>query len=192
MEAEVVISGNVGSEVEWRSDERYGARATFPVAATRRGLRDGVWVDLDTTWYRVTCWRQLAVHVIDSLKKGDAVIVSGRLRTDRWVGNDGIARVAFAVDATWVAPDLRRGTAAFTRARLRPEPTGPIETESEAARADADAARYDAEVRGTEHDPWAGEPDADGVIGDVASRGSVPQASDAERADLRDEVRMAS
>ena len=28
MEAEVVISGNVGSEVEWRSDERYGARAT--------------------------------------------------------------------------------------------------------------------------------------------------------------------
>ena len=192
----MVISGNVGSEVEWRSDERYGARATFPVAATRRGLRDGVWVDLDTTWYRVTCWRQLAVHVIDSLKKGDAVIVSGRLRTDRWVGNDNIARSAFAVDATWVAPDLRRGTATFARARLRPEPTAPTETESEAARADADAARYDVEACGAEHDPWAGEPDADGVIEeadlhDARSRGADPWASDAEQT-TREEARMAS
>ena len=115
----------------------------------------------------MTCWRQLAVHVVDSLKKGDAVIVSGRLRTDRWVGNDGVARAAFAVDATWVAPDLRRGTASFNRARLRPEPAKPVESEFETARADAEAARYEVGVRGPEHDPWAGEPDEDGVIGEL-------------------------
>lgn len=186
----MVISGNVGSEVEWRSDERYGARATFPVAATRRGLREGVWVDLDTTWYRVTCWRQLAVHVTDSVRKGDAVIVSGRLRTDRWVGNDGVARAAFAVDAAWVAPDLRRGTAAFTRAQLRPEPSAPVESEYEAARADAEAAREMQQPRDAPHDPWGGEPDADGVIGGGTGE-TDPRASDADQGGAGD-VRLAS
>lgn len=168
MEAEVVINGNVGSEVEWREDERYGARASFPVAVTRRGLRNGEWVDLDTTWYRVTCWRHLAAHVGRSVKKGDAVIVSGRLRIDRWMNQHGEPREAFAVDAAWVAPDLRRGTTTFTRARLRPEAPGPIESEAEAARADAEAAQYGAGVPSAqEDDPWAGVPDENGVIGEA-------------------------
>ncbi|MFT3877544.1 MAG: single-stranded DNA-binding protein [Propioniciclava sp.] len=198
MEAEVVISGNVGADVEWRTDERYGARASFPVAATRRGLREGKWVDLDTTWYRVTCWRQLAMHVIESVKKGDAVLVNGRLRIDRWVDAHGMPRAEFAVDATWVAPDLRRGTARFVRARLRPEASGPAESEFEAARNDAEASCYadQAGANGARegaderiddpwaaHDPWGGDPDENGVIGEAEASGGSHEAGEAEEAD---------
>ena len=54
------------------------------MAVTPRLRRGGDWVDGETTWYTVTAWRALADHVRDSVLKGDAVIVHGRLRTETW------------------------------------------------------------------------------------------------------------
>lgn len=141
MEADIIISGNVGQDVEWWEHERFDGRATFSVTVTPSVQRDGAWHDQPTTWYRVTCWRRLAVHVRDSLKKGDAVMVGGRLRLDRWVGENNVPRQEYAIDARWVGHDLRRGTALFERARVRQDPTEPIESDFEAARAEHEALR---------------------------------------------------
>lgn len=139
MQADITISGRVGAEVEWRDHERYDGRASFNVAVTPRIQRDGVWVDQPTTWYRVTCWRRLALNVRDSLGTGDAVLVGGRLRLDRWQDEHGQPREAWAIDATWVAHDLRRGTTAFTRSRLRADPDEPTESDHERERLDAES-----------------------------------------------------
>jgi single-strand DNA-binding protein len=115
----VTLHGWVGSDVTFR--EPHGVSvANLRVASTPRLKRDGKWVDGDTTWYSVTAWRTLADNVRDSLRKGDAVIVHGRLRTDVWERTDGQTAATLCIDATMVGPDLNRGTARFERT-VRPE-----------------------------------------------------------------------
>jgi single-strand DNA-binding protein len=80
----------------------------------------GDWVDGPTSWFSVTCWRALADHVRDSVRKGDPVLVHGRLRADVWKREDGQSSVSYVVDATYVGHDLSRGTATFVR-MARPE-----------------------------------------------------------------------
>ncbi len=137
MEAEIVINGNVGGDVDWRDHEEYVGRASFTLACTPAVLRNGAWEELPTAWYRVTCWRRLAANVRDSVRKGDAVIVSGRLRLDRWTDESGVQREAYTVEAGWVAHDLRRGASTFRRASARPEAAEPWESDVDAERARA-------------------------------------------------------
>jgi single-strand DNA-binding protein len=68
----------------------------------------------------VSCWRGLAEHVRDSVRKGEPVLVQGRLRTDVWEREDGHTSVSYVVEATCVGHDLSRGTAVFAKA-TRPE-----------------------------------------------------------------------
>jgi single-strand DNA-binding protein len=116
-EATVTFQGWVGNEVVHR-DTAQGSVAHFRVGSTPRFRKrsTGDWVDGETSWFSVTCWRGLADHVRDSVRKGDPVLVHGRLRTDVWDRGDGQSSVTHVVEATYVGHDLSRGTAVFTKA----------------------------------------------------------------------------
>jgi single-strand DNA-binding protein len=115
-EALVTFQGWVGNDVSYRVTNK-GAVASFRVGSTPRIRRgDGQWVDGATSWFTVSCWRSLADHVRDSLRKGEPVIVHGRLRTDVWEREDGKTSVTPTVDALHVGHDLSRGVAVFTKA----------------------------------------------------------------------------
>lgn len=77
------------------------------------------WIDGETVFLDAVCWRRLAEHVVDSLHKGDRVVVHGRLRR-RAYEVEGQKRYAFEVEAESVAPDLSRGVATLRRVH-RPE-----------------------------------------------------------------------
>lgn len=78
------------------------------------------WVDAGTNWYSVSTYRQLASNVVGSIRKGDRVLVTGRLRISEW--GDGDKRgVNIDLDAEALGHDLRWGTASFTRT-IRSEP----------------------------------------------------------------------
>ena len=127
----VTLHGWVGSDVTFR--EPHGVSvANLRVATTPRLKRDGRWVDGDTTWYSVTAWRNLADNVRDSLRKGDAVIVHGRLRTDVWERQDGQSATTLCIDATMVGPDLNRGTARFERSARPERPDTDVDAEVDA------------------------------------------------------------
>ncbi|MGA9747912.1 MAG: single-stranded DNA-binding protein [Nocardioides sp.] len=115
----VTLHGWVGSEVTFR-DPHGVSVANLRVASTPRLKREGRWVDGDTTWYSVTAWRGLADNVRDSIHKGDAVVVHGRLRTDVWERSDGQTSASLCIDATLIGHDLTRGTSRFERS-VRPE-----------------------------------------------------------------------
>lgn len=158
MEALTTMTGNVGGDVDHRLPEGVAAPvASFSLAVTPRLRRGDVWVDSDTTWVRVVCWRGLADRVRESVRRGDAVIVVGRLRTERWVNDRGEVRERLAVDATTVGHDLSRGTARFTRASRLLEESGPLQqTPAEAAAAelaDLEVERVDAEPSEEELEP---------------------------------------
>ncbi len=113
MEAYVHITGYVGTDVELRSNSAGGV-ASFRVASTPRHRKGGDWVDGNTTWMTVTCWRSLAEHAAKSVHKGDPVIVIGKLRTNVWKGEDAVVE-RLILEATTLGHDLSRGTSVFSR-----------------------------------------------------------------------------
>ena len=115
-EALVTFQGWVGNDVVHRETSQ-GNVANFRVGSTPRiRKRNGDWVDGPTSWFSVTCWRTLADHVRDSVRKGEPVLVHGRLRADVWEREDGHSSVTYVVDASYVGHDLTRGTAVFVKA----------------------------------------------------------------------------
>ena len=110
----ITFHGWTGSDVRHRTAKGVSV-ATVRVAATPRIKKDGDWVDGETTWYSVTAWRTLADHLRDSLRKGDPVIVHGRLRTETWVPEGGPASTTLHVDALLVGHDLTRGITHFIK-----------------------------------------------------------------------------
>jgi single-strand DNA-binding protein len=121
-EAFVTFQGWVGNDVVHRETAQ-GNVANFRVGVTPRiRRRNGDWVDGQTSWFSVSCWRQLADNVRSSVKKGDPVLVHGRLRTDVWERGDGHSSVTHVVEALHVGHDLARGTSAFVRATASARP----------------------------------------------------------------------
>jgi single-strand DNA-binding protein len=112
----VTFRGWVGNDVRYRV-ARDVSVATFRVGATPRVKQDGEWSDGETTWYTVTAWRQLADNLSHSIRKGDPVIVHGRLRTETWAPEEGPSSTTLQVEALLVGHDLTRGITHFSKPR---------------------------------------------------------------------------
>lgn len=114
----MTVVGNLVNAVDLSRLPDGTAVANFRVASTqrRRDRATGVWVDGDSLYLDVTCWRELAENVDASLVKGDPVVVSGRFYT-RSYEHEGQRRSTTTLEAHSVGPDLARSRAAVTRTR---------------------------------------------------------------------------
>jgi single-strand DNA-binding protein len=92
------------------------------------------WVDQETLWFGVTCWRSLAEHAALSFKKGDKVIVTGHLSTRSWQSKEGEDRNSLEIDATSVGMDLSRGP--VTQLRVE-RPQAAADSQQEVAESEA-------------------------------------------------------
>jgi single-strand DNA-binding protein len=72
------------------------------------------WMDADTNWYTVSSFRQLARNVERSVRKGEHVLVTGRLRIRDWENQDR-AGTSVEVEADAIGHDLTWGTTALVR-----------------------------------------------------------------------------
>jgi single-strand DNA-binding protein len=113
-ETYVTIQGWVGGDVDLR-DVGDTQVASFRVGSTPRYNKGGTWVDGQTSWYTVNCWRNLGRNVKESVQRGDAVIVHGRVRVDVWEREGKPSSVQWVVDALYVGHDLTKGTSAFLK-----------------------------------------------------------------------------
>lgn len=116
-ESLITLAGWLGGDVHYL-DKGEVKVAHLRVGTTpRRFDKDkGEWVDADTQWYAVTAWRQLAENCSRSLKRGDPVVVHGRVKAQQWINGAGVQITGFEVEASFVGHDLNRGTSQFTRA----------------------------------------------------------------------------
>ena len=129
MDAQVTISGLVGSTVEFRPSQFNTTQATFRLACTPRVNRPGGWGDGKTIWITVSCKWGLAENVAASIKKGEAVLVQGKLRNWTFPDKNGEIQERLVVEATSVGHDLFRGTSTFQRVQ-RVEQNDDIEREA--------------------------------------------------------------
>ena len=116
MDAIITLTGNLGADPRIRTVGPEQTPVTeFNIAHTPRLRQGDEWKDGATTWYRITCWRRLAENVVGSLRRGDAIIVTGRLRPTEWIDKNGVVQRSDEVDAITVGPDLSRGRAYVMR-----------------------------------------------------------------------------
>ncbi len=122
-ESMVTFQGWLGGDVRTRSAG--GATvAFFRVGCTPRRFNRSsqTWVNGTTQWYTVNAWRALGEHCAASLRRGDPVVVHGRLGHSTWVNSQGVEVTSLEVDATFVGHDLNRGRSEFTKTERRVEP----------------------------------------------------------------------
>jgi single-strand DNA-binding protein len=94
------------------------------VAADRRmNKQTDEWEDGDTLWMDVTCFKQLAENVVESVVKGDLVIVTGKIRTEEWEDREtGAKRSKVAMIADTVSASLQFRTIPHGEARRTAAP----------------------------------------------------------------------
>ena len=87
------------------------------VGSTPRRLNreTGEWQDQPTSYYRVKCWRRLAINAVSSLHKGDMVVVRGRFYMNSWVDSQQRPRATLEIEADSLGHDLAYGWTHFLR-----------------------------------------------------------------------------
>lgn len=117
-ETHVTVVGNVVADPVRRVTKSGDPYVTFRVASTVRRFDPATsgYVDVDTSFVDVRAFRRLALHVADSVLRGQPVVVSGRLRVREWTNGDRTG-TGVEIDARAVGHDLTWGTASFRRER---------------------------------------------------------------------------
>ncbi|GAA1773647.1 single-stranded DNA-binding protein [Agromyces lapidis] len=82
----ITVTGVVGTDPHQHVTGDGLVITSFRVASTRRFFdrAKGEWTDGETNWYGVSAFRQLARNASLSIRKGERVIVQGRLRQRAW------------------------------------------------------------------------------------------------------------
>jgi single-strand DNA-binding protein len=116
MSDNITVRGFVASEIRSSTTPGGVATASFRLGSTERRFdrASSAWVDGNTNWFTVQGYRQLAGNVGCSIKKGQRVIVVGRLKMRSWEKDGRVYHVA-EIDAESVGHDLMWGSANFTR-----------------------------------------------------------------------------
>ena len=111
----VTVVGNITRDPELRFTQAGLAITTFGLAWNRR-RQDG---DDEVSFFDITCFRQLAENVAESLHKGARVVIYGTLQQRSWENADGDRRSKVEILADDVAPSLRWATVELTRNEYR-------------------------------------------------------------------------
>ena len=89
---------------------------SFRLGSSQRRFNktSGSWEYAESNWYTVTAFRRLARNAAASLRRGDRVVVSGRLRVADWK-NETKSGTNVEIDADSLGHDLNWGTSTFVR-----------------------------------------------------------------------------
>ncbi|MDF2992472.1 MAG: single-stranded DNA-binding protein [Microbacterium sp.] len=164
MSDHITLVGNVVGEPEERTTRGGESIAAFRLAVSERRFdrERSQWVDGHTNYYAVSVFGELGRNALASVRKGERVVVAGRLRLREWE-NETKRGVSADVTADAIGHDLRWGVTQFRR-------TPRAETARPGTDADPDAQ--------TGTDTWA-------VPGETISDTAAPAAADDDEATTR-------
>lgn len=102
----ITVIGNLGSDPELRFMPNGKAVVNFSLASTPRVKDGNEYKDGETTWLRCSAFEKLAENIVESLHKGQRVIVQGRMSTRSYEANgEKKSSLELAIDA--IGPELR-------------------------------------------------------------------------------------
>ncbi len=156
----ITVVGNLTDDPALRFTPSGAAVANFTVASTPRVFDKATneWKDGEALFLRCAIWRQAAENVSESLTRGMAVIVQGRLKQRSFETKEGEKRTVIELDVDEIGPSLKFATAKVTKASRGGGDGG------RSAAADP----WNAGASGVAGDPWAAST-APGNVGDPFS-----------------------
>jgi single-strand DNA-binding protein len=112
----ITLTGLVATEPRVLTTQEGLAITSFRLASSQRRFdrAQQKWVDGDTNWYTVTAFRQLATNCAVSIKRGERVVVTGKLKIRDWQAGEK-SGTNVEIDAEALGHDLAWGTANFSR-----------------------------------------------------------------------------
>ncbi|MEZ2390101.1 single-stranded DNA-binding protein [bacterium RCC_150] len=119
----ITVRGFVATEPKSSTTSGGTPTASFRLGSTDRRFdrANNVWVDGNTNWFTVQAFRHLAGNIGCSVKKGQRIIVVGKLKLRQWEHDGKFYHVA-EIDAEAVGHDLMWGSANFIRMTNGPGP----------------------------------------------------------------------
>src|SRR5690348_10355103 len=102
----ITITGRLAADPELRFAASGTAMCNISVPDQKRVKNKDTqeWEDASaTTWFRVTVFKEAAEALAEQARKGDNVVVTGRLITREWTNKDGEVKSSLEVDYATVA-----------------------------------------------------------------------------------------
>lgn len=114
----ITITGVVGTDPKHTVTNGGLAITSFRLASTRRVFdrAKGTWEDGETNWFTVSAFRQLASNASLSIRKGERVIVRGRLRLRAWETGER-SGTAVEIEADSIGHDLAWCVTSYAKVR---------------------------------------------------------------------------
>ena len=115
----ITFKARLGADPEMTTGSNGSAVTRMRVVTNGRRMVDGDWQDTDTSWWQVTAFGRQAEAAAEKLRKGDLVIVMGKIKQREWE-KDGVKRVTAEVTADEVAKVCKSGQAVPATASADP------------------------------------------------------------------------
>jgi len=108
----ILIEGNMVREPLYRTTPKGTPVCTFSLASNRFYKQDAG-MEKEVSFFDVETWAKTAEACNSQGRKGRGVRVVGRLKQDRWTGNDGKnhSRIRIVADHVEFRPEFRRDAA---------------------------------------------------------------------------------
>lgn len=118
MSIPMTVKGNLGSDPELKfvkTSRGETGLVTFSLAHTPKEKKGDTWVEGETIWFRITSWGEKGEALVDTLRKGDSVIVQGNMKQSSFKGRDGQDKTVLEINATDIGLVPKTGRSSNTR-----------------------------------------------------------------------------
>jgi single-strand DNA-binding protein len=111
----ITAQGNLVFEPDFQVTASGISRCKLRIACNERKKADnGTWSDGDTSYFDVVLWRGLAEAAADSFKKGQPILVVGKVRVSKYEDKNGVERTAVEITADEIAAVVKANKAKET------------------------------------------------------------------------------
>ena len=122
----ILIEGNMVRDPLIRTTQKGSSVCNFTIASNRFYRQDSN-LEKEVGFFDVEAWGKLANACVSHGRKGRGVRVVGRLKQDRWTGNDGKnhTKVAIVAEHVEYRPDFKKAGEAVPEAGILAEEAAP-------------------------------------------------------------------
>jgi len=106
----IILVGRLGQDPDPIGDS--GIRLRVVTNDRSKNDSTGEWEDRDTSWWTVKAWGKLSEQSKKSLKKGQEVMIQGKIYEENWQDNTGAKRTAYEIKADQISITLHALTKA--------------------------------------------------------------------------------
>ena len=123
----IMLIGNVTGSVDLTATSQGTDVANFSIAVTKyRDKKSGKWI---ADYFDCVAWKELAVNISKSIKKGTRVILSGKIENQSWEDNEGTRRKNTRITVFNLGVDLSFVACGDIKKNKKPEDSENLDSE---------------------------------------------------------------